>query len=83
MGFELLLIANYDLFNNPTLIKIVKKQIFSSFFQLKIGYKYFKSYLNRASNFYPDVCFIYNIKENLEHLLLYCKRYSSIRNKLK
>ena len=63
--------------------KIVKKQIFSSFFQLKIGHGYFKSYLNRASDSYPNVCFIYNIKENPEHLLLHCKRYSSIRNKLK
>jgi len=64
-------------------IKIVKKQIFSSFFQLKIGHGYFKSYLNKASNSYPNVCFIYNIKENLKNLLLYCKRYSSIKNKLK
>ena len=64
-------------------VKIVKKQIFSSFFQLKIGHGYFKSYLNRASDSYPDVCFICNTKENPEHLLLHCKRYSSIRNKLK
>ena len=64
-------------------VKIVKKQIFSSFFQLKIGHEYFKSYLNKAPDSYLDVCFIYNIKKNLEHLLLYCKRYSSIRNKLK
>ena len=64
-------------------IKIVKKQIFSSFFQLKIGHEYFKSYLNKVTDSYPDVCFIYNIKKNLEYFLLYCKRYSSIRNKLK
>ena len=69
--------------NWKSLVKIVKKQIFSSFFQLKIGHGYFKSYLNRAFDSYPNVCFICNIKENPEHLLLHCKRYSLIRNKLK
>ena len=64
-------------------VKIVKKQVFSSLFQLKSGHGYFKSYLNRAPNAYPDICFICNIKENPEHLLLHCKRYSSIRSKRK
>ncbi len=61
----------------------VKKQVFSSYFQLKTGHGYFKSYLNRAPDSYPDICFICNTKENPEHLLLNCKRYSSIRNKIK
>src|SRR5437762_2473120 len=63
--------------------RIVKKQIFLSYFQLKSGHGYFKSYLNKASNSYPDICFIYNIKENPEYLLLYCKRYSSIKSRIK
>ena len=42
--------------------KIVKKQVFSSLFQLKSGHGYFKSYLNRAPDACPDICFIYNIK---------------------
>ena len=62
---------------------IVRKQVFSSYFQLKTGHGYFKSYLNRASDAYPDICFICNTKESPEHLLLNCKRYSSIRNKIK
>ena len=64
-------------------VKIVKKQVFSSLFQLKSGHGYFKSYLNRALNTYPDICFICNTKENPEYLILNCKRYSSIRNKIK
>ena len=63
--------------------RIIKKQIFSSYFQLKSGHGYFKSYLNRAPDSYPDICFICNTKENPEHLLLYCKRYSSIRSRIK
>ena len=65
------------------LVKIVKKQVFSSFFQLKSGHGYFKFYLNKAPDAYPDICFVCNVKENLEHLILNCKRYSSIRNKIK
>jgi len=64
-------------------VKIVKKQIFSSYFQLKSGHGYFKSYINRAPDSSPDICFICNTKENPEHLVLNCKRYSSIRNKIK
>ena len=63
--------------------RIVKKQLFSSYFQLKSGHDYFKFYLNRVFDSYPDVCFIYNIKENPEYLLLHCKRYSSIKSKIK
>ena len=37
--------------------KIVKKQVFSSYFQLKSGHGYFKSYLNRAPDAYPNICF--------------------------
>ena len=61
----------------------MKKQVFSSFFQLKSGHGYFKSYLNRAPDTYSNICFICNTKENPKHLILNCKRYSSIRNKIK
>ena len=64
-------------------IRTVKKQIYSSYFQLKSGHGYFKSYLNRAPDSYPDTCFIYNTRENPEHILLYCKKYSLIKNKIK
>ena len=62
---------------------MVRKQVFSSYFQLKSGHGYFKSYLNRAPDAFPDICLDCNIKENPEHLLLNCKKYSSIRNKIK
>ena len=57
--------------------------MFSSFFQLKSEHEYFKFYLNRAPDAYPDICFICNTKKTPEHLILNCKRYSSIRNKIK
>jgi hypothetical protein len=50
---------------------------------LKSEHEYFKSYINRASDSSPDICLICNTKENPEHLVLNCKRYSSIRNKIK
>src|SRR5437762_12111924 len=48
-------------------IRIVKKQIFSSYFQLKSGHGYFKSYLNRAPDLYPDVYFIC-VRERVDKL---------------
>jgi hypothetical protein len=60
-----------------------RKQVFSLYFQLKSGHGYFKSYLNRAPDACPDICQICNTKENPEHLLLHCKKYSSIRSKIK
>ena len=44
---------------------------------------YFKSYLNRLSNYNSELYQFYNIRENPEHLLLHCKRYSQIRKKIK
>jgi hypothetical protein len=63
--------------------KVVRKQVFSSYFQLKSGHGYFKSYLNRAFDAFSDICLDCNTKENPEHLLLNCRKYSSIRNKIK
>ena len=62
---------------------MVRKQVFLFYFQLKSGHRYFKSYLNRAPDTFPDIYLDYNIKENPEHLLLNCKKYSLIRNKIK
>jgi ribonuclease HI len=54
-------------------VKVVRKQVFSSYFQLKSGHGYFKSYLNRAPDAFPDICLDCNTKENPEHLILNCK----------
>ena len=50
---------------------------------MKLEHEYFKSYLSRLSDYYSNSCSICNTKENSEHLLLHCKRYSSLRNKIK
>jgi hypothetical protein len=59
------------------------KQNWSTYIQLKLGHGYFKSYLIRLPDYYSNSCSTCNTKENPEHLLLHCKRYSSIRNKIK
>ena len=61
----------------------MKKQLWSTYIQLKLGHDYFKSYLNRLPNYNSDICQFCNTRENPEHLLLYCRRYSQIRNKIK
>src|SRR5438552_806337 len=63
--------------------KTIKKQIWSTYIQLKLGHGYFKSYLNRLSNYNSELCQFCNTKENPEHLLLHCERYSQIRRKIK
>ena len=66
-----------------TKAKILKKQIWSTYIQLKLGHGYFKSYLNRLSNYDTNICQFCNTKESPEHLLLFCRRYSQIRSKIK
>jgi len=61
----------------------MKKQLWSTYIQLKLGHGYFKSYLNRLPNYNSDICQFCNTRENPEHLLLYYRRYSQIRNKIK
>jgi hypothetical protein len=61
----------------------LKKQVWSTYIQLKLGHGYFKSYLNRLSNYDSDTCQVCNTRENPEHLLLHCRRYTQIRNKIK
>jgi ribonuclease HI len=63
--------------------KVMKKQIWSTHMQLKMGHGYFKSYLYRFSRWDTEICYFCNTRENPEHLLLHCKRYSQIRNKIK
>jgi ribonuclease HI len=60
-----------------------KKKIWSAFMQLKLGHGYFKSYLYRLSEYNSEKCIECNTKENPEHLLLHCRRYSQIRGKIK
>src|SRR5436189_815989 len=66
-----------------TKAKILKKQIWSTYIQLKLGHGYFKSYLNRLPNYDTNICQFCNTKESPEHLLLFCRRYSQIRSKIK
>src|SRR6266536_3723273 len=66
-----------------TKAKILKKQIWSTYIQLKLGHGYFKSYLNRLPNYDSNICQFCNTKENPEHLLLHCRRYSQIRSRIK
>src|SRR5687767_13028470 len=47
------------------------------------AYGYFKSYLNRMPNYDSNICQFCNTKENPEHLLLHCRRYSQIRSRIK
>ncbi len=51
--------------------------------QLKLGHGYFRSYLYRLSEYDSKNCMKCNTTENPKHLLLHCRRYSQIRNKIK
>jgi len=61
----------------------VKKQIWSTHMQLKLGHGYFKSYLCRLPNYDSDTCQSCKTKENPEHLILCCRRYTQIRIRIK
>jgi hypothetical protein len=60
-----------------------KKEIWSAFMQLKLGHGYFRSYLSRLPEYSSANCIECKTKENPEHLLLHCRRYSQIRSKIK
>ena len=66
-----------------TKTRTLKKQIWSTYIQLKLDHDYFKSYLNRMPNYDSNICQFCNTKENPEHLLLHCRRYSQIRSRIK
>ncbi len=66
-----------------TKTRTLKKQIWSTYIQLKLDHDYFKSYLNKMSNYDSNICQFCNTKENPEHLLLHCRRYSQIRSRIK
>jgi hypothetical protein len=51
--------------------------------QLKLEHGYFRLYLARLSKYITDKYSVCNIKENPEHLILYCKKYQKIREELK
>jgi ribonuclease HI len=63
--------------------KILKKQIWSAFMQLKLGHGYFRSYLIRFPDYLSNRCFTCGTKENPEHLILHCKNTKFIREELK
>jgi len=59
-----------------------KRELASSFYQLKIGHGYFKSYLHRFKHASNDLCRC-GKKETPEHLLLSCREFNMARQKLK
>jgi ribonuclease HI len=59
-----------------------KRELASSFYQLKIGHGYFKAYLNRFGHAQNDLCRC-GKKETPEHLLLSCRDYKAARQDLK
>jgi RNase H len=63
--------------------KTIKKQIWATHIQLKLEHGYFKSYLCRLPNYDSEICQFCNTRENPEHMLLHCRRYSQIRSKIK
>ena len=68
--------------NKSNQLELLKNKYFI-FFKLKSKHDYFKSYLNKVPDSYLNIYFIYNIKKNPKYLLLHCKKYSSIKNKIK
>jgi RNase H len=66
-----------------TTARTKNKQNWFIYIQLKLEHEYFKSYLIRFHNYDSNTCCICKIKENPEHLLLHCRKYNSIRNKIK
>jgi ribonuclease HI len=61
----------------------IKKKNWSAYMQLKLGHGYFRSYLYRLPEYNSENCIECNTRENPEHLLLHCRRYSQIRSKIK
>src|SRR5204862_7372369 len=66
-----------------TKTRTLKKQIWFTYIQLKLDHGYFKSYLNRISNYDSNICQFCNTKKSSEYLLLFCRRYSQIKSKIK
>src|SRR6201747_1541725 len=65
----------WSISNKINLPKGTIRALASSFFQLKIGYRYLKSYLYRLNLVSNNKC-KYGLKENTLHLILYCKNYT-------
>ena len=59
-----------------------KRESASAYYQLKLGHRYFKAYLNRLGHTANDKCKC-GKKETLEHLLLSCSLYSVARQQLR
>src|ERR1700710_2573116 len=65
----------WSIYNKISLPKGTIRALASSFFQLKIGHGYLKSYLYRLNLVSNNKC-KYGLKETTLHLLLYCKNYT-------
>ena len=59
-----------------------KRELASSFYQLKLGHGYFKAYLKRIGRTNNDSC-LCGKKETPEHLLLDCIEFKGARQRLK
>ena len=54
-------------------LKQADELTFSTFTQIKLGNKYFKSYLERLSAYEDNLCHICKVKQTLKHILISCK----------
>ncbi|KAF7569241.1 hypothetical protein PtrM4_116560 [Pyrenophora tritici-repentis] len=71
--------------NTHTTIKVPKgtpREISSAFYSLKLGHRYFNSYLKRFNKRDCNLCICYK-PQTPQHLLLECKQYKTHRNTLK
>jgi ribonuclease HI len=71
----------WTVFNKISLPKGTKRALASSFFQLKLGHGYLKSYLYRLNLISNNKCKC-GIKETTLHLILNCKNYDLERKSL-
>src|ERR1700710_1175653 len=71
----------WSIYNKISLPKGTIRALASSFFQLKIGHGYLKSYLYRLNLVSNNKCKC-GLKETTLHLLLYCKNYTLERKAL-
>ena len=55
----------------------------SAYIQLKLGIGYLRPFLKRAGKRESDLCDECEVKEDTEHLVLYCTRYNQERTRMK
>ena len=64
-------------------LKQADRLTFSTFSQIKLRHRYFKSYLERLSAYEDNLCHICKVKQTLKHFLISCKQYKAEQKKLK